>query len=130
MLWSCTQSSASEAQTSKLSKAPVGLTYKRLPANHSDNFVVLILAHGTYPFKNYYYYFQILFYFWFLHYGTYPFYYYYYIFFQFTKLDSKSTTSSISSEERGGASLFVLIFRGISLHLTMQDGLLRMFILF
>jgi hypothetical protein len=26
--------------------------------------------------------------------------------------------------------LFVLIFRGISLHLTMQDGLLRMFILF
>jgi hypothetical protein len=52
------------------------------------------------------------------------------IYFQFTKLDAKSTTSSISSEERGGASLFVLIFRGIYLHLTMQDSLLRMFLKF
>jgi hypothetical protein len=49
------------------------------------------------------------------------------IFFQFTKLDAKSTTtSSISSEERGGASLFVLIYRGIYLHLNIQDSLLRM----
>jgi hypothetical protein len=80
MLWSCcdhvcTQSSAYKAQTSKLlSKAPVGLTYKRLPANHSDNFVVLILAHGTYPFIIIIIIIiSIILFFFILSYGTYPF---------------------------------------------------------
>jgi hypothetical protein len=39
--------------------------------------------------------------------------------FQFTKLDAQSTTSSISSGERG-----------IYLHLNVQDSLLRMFFFF
>jgi hypothetical protein len=54
-------------------KLQLDFTFRRLPANHSDNFVVLILAHGTYPFYYYYYYYFQIFLFFILAYGTYPF---------------------------------------------------------
>jgi hypothetical protein len=38
-------------------KLQLDLLTKVSQQNHSDNFVVLILAHGTYPFKYYYYYY-------------------------------------------------------------------------